>query len=67
MSPNSAGVTSRPLVWILNWNGSLAPVGRAPIRPDGATMFCWLIAATTSVGDRFEATSRSVRNHTRME
>jgi hypothetical protein len=67
MLPNSSGVTNRPRVCRLIWNGCASSIGRAPRRPAGAMMFCSLIAATTSVGERPSATNRSVRNQIRIE
>ena len=55
MAPNCAGVTSRPWVCRLNWNCWSLPIGRAPMRPIGATTFCAWIAAMMSPGVRLEA------------
>ncbi len=67
MLPNCSAVISRPWVCRLNWNCWLSPIGRAPMRPIGATTFCALIALTMSVGVSPRLTSRSVSNQTRIE
>ena len=67
MAPNSAGVTSRPVVCRLNWNCWSLPIGRAPIRPTGATTFCASIAAMMSPGVRPRLTRRLVSNQMRIE
>ena len=67
MSPNCSGVTSRPWVWTLSWNCWSSSVGRAPMRPTGAWMFCCWMAVMMSEGASLRLISRLVSNQTRIE
>ena len=61
------GVVRRPWVCTFIWNCWSLPIGRAPIRPTGASTFCAWIAAMTSAGVNCRLSRRWVSNQMRIE
>ena len=57
MSPNCSGSVNRPSVSIGNCEDCPRGAGGCPIRPAGATRFCWLIAWATSMAVMFRDAS----------